>query len=179
MSVNCPSLCMVGCPGDERQRRRSVDNCPMRLKKLLTIAALFASTSTSALAQTVDVRGAWVRTAVPGQSATGAFMTITAKETTRLIGVASPVAGVAEIHEMKMHNGIMKMRVVEDGLELPAGKAVEFKPGGYHLMLMDLKTALPKDGRMPLTLLLKDAKGLESRIELTLPVSTGTMAHKH
>lgn len=151
----------------------------MTLQKLFTIAALLAGITTTALAQTVDVRGAWVRTAVPGQSATGAFMTITAKETTRLVGVASPVAGVAEIHEMKMDNGVMKMRAVDGGLELPGGKAVELKPGGFHLMLMDLKSALPKDSTVPVTLVFKDTKGVESRVELTLPVSTGAMAHKH
>ena len=106
-------------------------------------------------------------------------MTITARENTRLVGVASPVAGVAEVHEMKMDNGVMKMRAVEGGLALPAGKAVELKPGGYHVMLMDLKAALPKGSTVPVTLLLKDAKGAESRVELQLPVSTGAMAHKH
>ena len=151
----------------------------MTLQKLAAIAALFAGIATSALAQTVEVRDAWVRTSVQGQSATGAFMTITAREDTRLVGVASPVAGVAEVHEMKMDNGVMKMRAVEGGLALPAGKAVELKPGGYHVMLMDLKAALPKGSTVPVTLLLKDAKGAESRVELQLPVSTGAMAHKH
>ena len=140
---------------------------------------MFAGIATSALAQTVEVRDAWVRTSVQGQSATGAFMTITARENTRLVGVASPVAGVAEVHEMKMDNGVMKMRAVEGGLALPAGKAVELKPGGHHVMLMDLKAALPKGSTVPVTLLLKDAKGAESRVELQLPVSTGAMAHKH
>jgi hypothetical protein len=151
----------------------------MSLQKIATIAALFAGLATSALAQSVDVGHAWVRTSVQGQSATGAFMTITAREDARLVGVASPVAGVAEVHEMKMDNGVMKMRAVQGGLELPAGKAVELKPGGYHVMLMDLKAALPKGSTVPLTLVLKDAKGVESRVELTLPVSTGAMAHKH
>lgn len=151
----------------------------MTLHKLATIATLFAGIATSALAQTVEVRDAWVRTSVQGQSATGAFMTITARENTRLVGIASPVAGVAEVHEMKMDNGVMRMRAVEGGLALPAGKAVELKPGGHHVMLMDLKIALPKGSTVPVTLLLKDAKGAESRVELQLPVSTGAMAHKH
>ena len=151
----------------------------MNLQRLLTIAALLAGFTTAALAQPVDVKNAWVRTAVQGQSATGAFMTITARENTSLVGIASPVAGVAEVHEMKMDGGVMKMRAVEGGLALPAGKAVELKPGGYHLMLMDLKAALPKDGTVPVTLLLKDAKGVESRVELRLPVATGPMAHQH
>ncbi len=147
--------------------------------KFAAITLLIASCATSAMAQDVDIKNAWVRTSVQGQSATGAFMTITARQDTRLVGVVSPVAGVAEVHEMKMDGGVMKMRAVEGGLVLPAGKAVELKPGGYHVMLMDLKAALPKDSTVPVTLVFKDAKGSESRVELKLPVATGAMAHKH
>ena len=125
-------------------------------------------------AQTVDIKNAWVRTTVPGQRATGAFMTLTSKEGTRLIGVSSAAAGVAEVHEMKMDGDVMKMRALSDGLELPAGQAVELKPGGYHLMLMDLKAALPKDSVLPLTLLFRDAKGVESKVELKLPVAANS-----
>lgn len=144
--------------------------------------ALFSSLFmlNTAIAQNVQVKDAWVRTAVPGQKATGAYMTITAKDGARLVGVASPVAGVAEIHEMKMDGNVMKMRAVAGGLELPAGKPVELKSGSYHLMLMDLKAALPKDTTIPLTLVFKDGKGVESKLELNLPVaainpSTGKM----
>jgi copper(I)-binding protein len=80
------------------------------------------------------------------------------------------VAGVAEVHEMAMDNNIMKMRAVPV-LDLPAGKAVELKPGSYHVMLMDLKTPLQKDTTIPLTLVFKDAKGLETKTELKVPVS--------
>ena len=103
--------------------------------------------------------------------ASGAFMTLTAKDGARLVGVSSPVAGVAEVHEMKMDGDVMKMRPVEGGLELPAGKAVELKPGGYHVMLMDLKTPLVKNTTIAVTLLFKDSKGNQSRLELKLPVS--------
>ena len=152
----------------------------MKLKTLTSIAllasaaALAALTSATAQAQTADpainIKDAWVRTTVPGQKATGAFMKITAKEGARLVGASTPVAGMAEVHEMKMDGDVMKMRGLP-GLELPAGKTVELKPGGYHVMLMDLKAALPKDSTVPLTLLFKDAKGVESKMELKLPVS--------
>jgi copper(I)-binding protein len=147
--------------------------------KILMAAALVASgLLIPAFAQSVDVKDAWVRTAVPGQKATGAFMKITAKDGTRLVGAASPVAGVVEIHEMAMDGNVMKMRALPNGLELPAGKAVDLKPGGFHVMLMDLKSALPKDTTVPLTLVFKDAKGAESRVELKVPVATGP-AHSH
>jgi copper(I)-binding protein len=150
----------------------------MTTKTLIIAAALLAGT---ACAQTVDVKDAWVRTSVPGQKATGAFMKLTAKDGAKLVAASSPVAGVTEVHEMKMEGDVMKMKALAGGLDLPAGKTVELKPGGYHVMLMDLKTALPKESTIPLTLVFKDAKGAESRVELKVPVATAPMAsaHKH
>ena len=144
----------------------------MKFKSLMTAVAL-AATTLGALAAdaAVDVQNAWARATVKGQTATGAFMTLTAKEGATLVGVASNVAGVAQVHEMKMDNGVMKMAEVKGGLELPAGKAVELKPGGYHLMLMDLKAPLAKDSTVPVILTFKDAKGIESTLELKLPVA--------
>jgi periplasmic copper chaperone A len=161
----------------------------MTSAKFSKAALLFslALGSLAALAQTapVQVDGAWARATVQGQKASGAFMSLTAKEATRLVGVTSPVAGVAEVHEMKMEGDVMKMRALPS-LELPAGKKVEFKPGGYHIMLMDLKAPLAKDSTIPLTLSFKDAKGVESKLELKLPVGTaapgatgGGAEHKH
>jgi hypothetical protein len=151
----------------------------MKTSKWFAITALALGITTSAFAQTVTIKDAWVRASVQGQSATGAFMSITATEATRLVGIASPVAGVAEVHEMKMEGGVMKMRALDGGLEIPAGKTVELKPGGYHLMLMDLKATLPKASTVPLTLVFKDAKGVESRLELKLPVAISASAHNH
>lgn len=140
----------------------------MNLKTLALLAALSCS---AVSAQTVEVKDAWVRSSVPGQKATGAFMKITAKDGAKLVGAASPAAGVVEVHEMKMEADVMKMRAVAGGLDLPAGKTVELKPGGYHIMLMDLKAALAKDSSLALTLLFKDAKGVESKVELQVPVA--------
>jgi periplasmic copper chaperone A len=147
----------------------------MKLKTFLTTLAL---TSTTLYAQTVDIKDAWVRASVQGQMATGAFMKLTAKEGVQLISVTSPVAGIAEVHEMKMEGDVMKMRAVS-ALSLPAGKMVELKPGSYHVMLMDLKTALKKDSTVPMTLLFKDAAGQELRVQLQVPVAVsapGAMA---
>ncbi len=120
---------------------------------------LAASLSTSLAAQTLDVRDAWVRATVQGQKATGAFMTLTAKNDGRLVGLSTPVASVAEVHEMKMEGEVMKMRAMPDGLNLPAGKSVTLNPGGYHLMLMDIKLPLKANYTSPLTLIFKDVKG--------------------
>lgn len=155
---------------------------PHSLRRTFALA-LFAAASVGASAQGVDVQGAWARATVQGQMATGAFMTLTAKDGSRLVGASTPVAGVTEVHEMAMDGGVMKMRPVA-GLDLPAGKTVELKPGGYHVMLMDLKAPLQKDTTIPLTLTFKNAKGQESKTELKVPVMQmapgGAMAeHKH
>lgn len=134
------------------------------------VLALLAPLSVPVWAQSVDVKNAWARATVPGQKASGAFMTLTAKDGAKLVSVSSPVAGVTEVHEMKMEGDVMKMRAVPL-LDLPAGKAVELKPGGYHVMLMDLKQPLQKDSSIALTLVFKDAKGQQSKTELKLPVS--------
>lgn len=135
------------------------------------LVATLALTGSALYAQTVEVKDAWVRSTVQGQKATGAFMKLSAKDGAKLVGGASPVAGVVEVHEMKMEDGVMKMRAVP-ALDLPAGMTVELKSGGYHVMLLDLKTALKKDSTVPLTLLFKDGKGLESKVDLQVPVST-------
>ncbi len=144
-----------------------------------TLIAALALAAGCAQAQNVEVRDAWARSTVPSQKSSGAFMKLTAKEGTRLVGADSPVAGITEVHEMKMVGDVMKMRAV-DVLELPAGQTVELKPGGYHLMLMDLKTPLKKDSTLPLTLLFQDAKGVQSKVEVRVPVRSmapGTDAH--
>jgi periplasmic copper chaperone A len=143
----------------------------MKLKSLMTAAALACVALSSFAHEAIDVQNAWARATVKGQMATGAFMTLTAKDGAKLVGAASPVAGVAQVHEMKMDGGVMKMNEVKGGLDLPAGKAVELKPGGYHIMLMDLKEQLVKDSTLPLTLTFKDTKGVESKLELKLPVA--------
>ena len=148
------------------------------MKKLLHTAAivstvLAALTTAPAGAQTatVKVEGAWARASVQGQTGTGAFMRLTAQDGARLVRAESPAAGVTEVHEMKMEGDVMKMRAVP-ALELPAGKTVELKPGGYHVMLLDLKAPLAKDSAVPITLVFQDAKGAESTLNLSVPVAT-------
>ena len=159
----------------------------MKFTKHLFTAALTTLCAVSAFAQNVTVTDAWARATVQGQKATGAFMKITAKDNAKLVGVSSPVAGVAEIHEMKMEKDVMKMAALPNGLDLPAGKAVELKPGGYHVMLMDLKAPLAKDSTVPVTLTFQDAKGVKSNVELKVQVGmqapmmqhTKQMDHNH
>ncbi len=134
----------------------------------------------AALAQTT-VKDAWVRGTVAQQKATGAFMRITSAQGGKLVSAQSPVAGVVEVHEMSMDGNVMKMRAVPS-VELPAGQAVELKPGGYHVMLMDLKQPLKNGESVPLTLVIEGKDGKRETLELKAPVKAQAAAageHKH
>ena len=115
----------------------------------------------------VTIKDPWVRATIPQQMATGAFFQIQSSTDRRVVSVQTSVAGVAEIHEMKMENNLMKMRAVEH-LDLAAGKLVEFKPGGYHLMLMDLKKQIKVGDVIPLTLVLEGKDKKRESIEIKL-----------
>lgn len=141
----------------------------MTMKQLITGALVLAASAAFAQAP-VRVKDPWVRSTVPGQQGTGAFMKLTASEAMQLVGVSTPVAGTAEVHEMKMEGDVMRMRAVPK-LDLPAGRTVELKPGGYHVMLMDLKQPLPPGSSVPLTLLLRDGQSVERKLELKVPVA--------
>ena len=113
----------------------------------------------------VTVAQPWVRATVAQQKATGAFMTLTSAKDVRLVGASSPAAGTVEVHEMKMVDDVMRMRQVP-ALELPAGKPVALTPGGYHLMLFQLKQPLKDGDKVPLVLEVEDAAKVRSTIKV-------------
>ncbi len=136
------------------------------MKKALSVLSL--SLLASLAHAQVTVSEAWVRATVAQQKATGAFMQLQSAQDAKLVSAQSPVAGVTEVHEMAMDNGVMKMRAIPS-LALPAGKAVELKPGGYHVMLMDLKGQV-KDGDMvPVILVVEGKDGKRQNIEVKAP----------
>ena len=135
--------------------------------KSLLISTLLA-VSASAWAQApapVDVKDAWVRATVAQQKSTGAFMQLTARADARVVEARSPIASVTQIHEMAMEKDVMRMREVK-GLPLPAGQTVELKPGGYHVMLLDLKGQVKAGDVVPLTLVLEGKDGQRSTLEV-------------
>ena len=146
--------------------------------------ALLALTA-AAWAQTVKIDEPWVRGTVPQQKATGAFMQISSAAGGKLLSASSPAAGVVELHEMAMDGSTMKMRALPNGLDLPAGKAVELKPGGLHVMLMDLKAPLKAGESVDLSLVVEGKDGKKETIAVKAPVkalgadSGGHGAHKH
>lgn len=147
------------------------------MKTRSLIVSLLAVLALPALAQ-VTVSNAWVRGTVPQQQASGAFMTLQAAKATRLVGASSPVAAVVEIHEMKMDGDKMMMRAVP-GLDLPAGKPVELKAGGYHVMLMGLKRQLKEGENVTLTLQLQGADGKKEQLNVTASVRPLAAAAGH
>jgi len=150
----------------------------MPLTRRLLAAAALTALASAASAQTT-IKDAWVRGTVAQQKASGAFMHITSAQGGKLLSVSTPVAGVAEIHEMAMDGTTMRMRAVP-ALELPAGKAVELKPGGYHLMLMDLKQQLKAGDSVPLTLVVEGKDGKRETLQLKAPVrALGASDQKH
>lgn len=136
------------------------------------IALSFCLLAAGAVAQAqVTVKDAWVRGTVPQQKASGAFMQLSSEKEVRLVAARSPVAGVVEIHEMAIDNNIMKMREVP-GLDIVPGRVMDLKPGGYHVMLMELKQQLKGGDMVPITLVFEDLK-TKARFtqEVTAPVT--------
>ncbi len=115
----------------------------------------------------VQIENAYTRATVPGQMAAGGFMKIENKGAAdQLISASSPVAGEVQLHEMAMDGNVMKMRQVKD-IAVPAGGAVELKPGGLHLMFMNIKAPLAAGETVPVKL--KFAKAGE--VEVKMPVN--------
>ena len=136
------------------------------LLRLLVAAAVLAAGAASA--QTT-VRDAWVRGTVAQQLGTGAFMTLVSARGGRLVAVQTPLARAAELHAMEMQGDVMAMRAI-DSLELPAGRPVQLKPGGHHLMLLGLTQQLRPGDTVPLTLIIEGQDGRRETIELKAPV---------
>lgn len=131
--------------------------------------ASFLALATLAAQAEVTVKDAWVRGTVKGQTASGAFLTMTSSEEAKVVAVASPAAKVAEIHATKNDRGMMVMEHVES-LALPRGKAVEFKPGGHHVMLMGLAKPLGAGETVPITFTIEDSRGKRTTLEVKAPV---------
>nr|WP_313657337.1 copper chaperone PCu(A)C [Achromobacter ruhlandii] len=163
----------------------------MKTTRFKSLAAAFALGALAlagapAVAQdaSLKVEDAWVRATVPSQHATGVFMRLTSPTAARLVGVESDAARHVEVHEMAMQDNVMKMRQVS-AIDLPAGKPVELKPGGYHVMLIDLARQISAGDPVALTLLVQDADGKQRRVPVTAearPLSAASAPageHKH
>jgi copper(I)-binding protein len=111
----------------------------------LLLAAGFAR------ADGIEVNGAWAKATMPGQKVAGVYMEIRSDRAARLVGVESPVAGAAVVHEMRHQDGVMRMRHIEV-LDLPAGQVIKLAPGGFHVMLFELRQPLKPGDKVQVTL---------------------------
>jgi copper(I)-binding protein len=125
------------------------------------VYATLVSTMLAAPARAEEVKAgdlvitqAWSRATPGGAKIGGGYLTIENKGAApdRLIGVAGEVAGKIEVHEMAMKDGVMTMRPLDKGLTIEPGKTVKLAPGGYHLMMFDLKSPLKQGDKVPVTL---------------------------
>lgn len=146
------------------------------MNKVLALAALLAALP--ALADSVRVDNAWVRATAPGQKVAGAFMDLTADADMAVVAAASPAARVVELHTMAMEDGVMVMRPVKE-VVLPKGRTVSLKPGGLHVMLIDLGGQIQPGAKTPLTLSVRGKDGREQKVavELEARAAGGGMSH--
>lgn len=125
--------------------------------RLLAAAILLAAPSAFAheyKAGDIDIGHPWTRATPPSARVGGGYLTLTNHGQTvdRLIGGSSPASGRVEIHTMEVTDGVMKMRELRDGVALPPGETVKLEPGGFHLMLIDLKAPIREGAKIPVTL---------------------------
>ena len=147
----------------------------IRGARALVAAIVLVSSAAASAAELVSVRNAWVRATVPGQGVAGAYMEITATAPAVLLAVESPLARKTGLHTMAMDAGVMKMRPVVR-IELPAHQTVSLKPGGYHVMLIDIKRELKPGERVPLELTLRTRQGVKSTLQIEAEVRAVTGA---
>ena len=133
---------------------------------LLTISLLLSACEQN---HGVAISDNWVRANAPGQSVGAAYMTLLSAQDSTMVKVESDIAGSVEIHSMKMEDGVMKMRMLEE-LPLKAGEQEKLAPGGFHLMLFDLKKPLTVGESVNFTLSFKNTAGKITQQQVTLPI---------
>jgi periplasmic copper chaperone A len=143
--------------------------------------ALGVMAAPAAWAGQVTVSNAWVRATAPGQEVAGAFMDIQSDANARLVSANSTLIPRVEMHEMKMDGDVMRMREVKF-IKLPKGETVSLKPGGYHIMLMNLKRPIAPGDKIPLTLVI-ETQGKREKVQVEavakspMEGSDGAMQH--
>lgn len=149
------------------------------MKAIFAVAMLAASLP--AFAANVSVSDAWARATMPGQQVSGAYMKIESDADARLIGASSPAVPRVEVHEMKMDGDVMRMREVK-AIDLPKGKSVSLEPGGYHIMLMNLKKPIAAGDVIPLNLVIESGgkkQTVEVKAEARAPGGDAMQHHHH
>jgi copper(I)-binding protein len=152
----------------------------------LLAAASLTAAATPSLADTYKVgphivTHVWARATPPGAKVAGGYLTIqnTGDEADTLVSATAEIAGRVEVHEMAVVDGVMKMRHLENGLEIPAGGSVELKPGSYHIMLMDLAQPLVEGETFDGTLTFEKAGTVDVTYEIGAIGSSAAPENDH
>ena len=148
-----------------------------RLALVAAFAALLASPTLAAdyTAGSLKISAPWARATPKGAQVGGGFMTITNTGTTpdRLVGGSTGISSSFEVHEMSMDGGVMKMRMLRDGLEIKPGETVTLKPGSYHVMFMGLKDQLKQGDTFKATLQFEKAGKVEVEYKVESIAASG------
>jgi copper(I)-binding protein len=153
----------------------------MKTLAVLLLACTFGACAASAheyALKSLKIDHPFARATPPGAKTGGVFVTVenTGSQSDRLISVSSPVAGVADLHEMKVDAGVMRMRGVA-ALEVKPGETLELKPGGYHVMLSELRQPLKVGDKFPLTLKFENAGTVEVSVWVEEMGAGGSATH--
>ena len=140
-----------------------------KIKYFLSFLALSCLLSACEVNNKVAVIDSWARANAPGQTVGAAYMTFISAQDSTFVKAETTIASSVEIHSMKMNNGVMQMRMLNE-LPLSAGKPEKLAPGGFHLMLFDLKKQLVAGENIDLTLTFKDNAGKLTQQQFVLPV---------
>lgn len=137
----------------------------------LFLAAAVSALALPAMAEdykigSLEITTPWTRATPPSARTGGGFMNITNKGATadRLVSARSSASDKVEIHEVQMDGSVMRMRELAKGLDIPPGATVMLKPGGYHIMFMELKAPIAKDAKVPLTLVFEKAGSVDVQL---------------
>ena len=154
----------------------------MKILAAVLIASAFGASAPSAhdyALKTLKIDHPFARATPPGAKVAGVFVTVenTGTQPDRLLSVSTPIAGVAELHQMSVDAGVMRMRGVA-ALEVRPGEKLQLKPGGYHVMLSELRRPLKVGDKFPLTLTFQNAGAVEVSVWVE-EMGASAAAHGH
>lgn len=151
------------------------------LSAAFSVAVLPAASAHEYKIGSLEIVHPWARATPPNAPVAGGYLIVrnSGSQADRLVGVSSSSSASAEIHEMAVKDGVMTMRPVEGGLEIPAGGEVELKPGGFHIMFMKPLEQFKEGEKRAATLVFEHAGSLdvEFKVEAMKPAGEGKMDH--
>ncbi|EKF43071.1 Nuclear export factor GLE1 [Nitratireductor indicus C115] len=154
------------------------------LVHVLAAVSMLAATTAFAADYTLgklEIEAPWTRATPPGAKAAGGFLIVTntGGEADRLVSAEAGIAGRVELHTMSMTDGVMKMRHLPEGIDIPAGETVKLAPGGLHVMFMELKEPITQDAPVPVTLTFEKAGQVEVEMTVAPPGAPGPAGQGH